>query len=799
MQRIVGLLLCAAVWTASAPAQTTATLTIRVIDPRGTPVESAEVTLSNPVTGFNRVFSTTSDGLVAFTNFPFHNYDLSVVKDGFTPEKRSVSLRSNVPVNLEVALRLEDHVVSIDVSASGSSVLIDPESTGTHTELNQGSIGRLPTAPAARGLEGVLLSMPGFAANANGAIHPRGAHNQMTFVVDGMPISDQLTGAFANAVDPSVVESVELYTGNVPAEFGNKVSGVAVVTTQSGLNSGRKFAGSLALSAAQFGTLATLAQAAGGTGKFGYFASLNTMKSNRYLDQVSNDNLHNGGNSERAFTRLDYQATPVDIVRLSAMAGRSSFQLANLRSQHAHLQDQRQELNDISISTSWLRTLGARATVETNASFRNAFAELYSSPGDTPVTASQSRRLTTWNFGSRYSLFTGRHNVRLGVDYQRFPLREHFNFAITDARFNSPASPGFIETLLPHDLTRSGRWFSYSGAGAGQMASAFIQNQIRLGRLQLHLGLRFDNYRFLVVGSQFQPRLGVSYHVKESGTVFRASYNRTYQTPPNENLLLSSSPQAAALAPAAVRDTLGSGFALIRPERQNVYELGLQQSIGTAVSVTAAYYHKQSDDLQDNDNFLNTGIIFPTSLAKSRVNGAEGRVMFFPGRRFSASLAGTHYHVIVTPPFTGGLFLGSAALDALSAGPFVIDHDQKLGLAANAVYNVTRSLWTSLSLRCDSGLVSNPSNPDVVRLDPDYANLLPYVDLTSNPPRVNARTLTDIAVGYARMKDSTKKWEVVVQVSNLFDRTALYNFQSIFVGTRLVSPRAASLRFRWFF
>jgi hypothetical protein len=248
-----------------------------------------------------------------------------------------------------------------------------------------------------------------------------------------------------------------------------------------------------------------------------------------------------------------------------------------------------------------------------------------------------------------------------------------------------------------------------------------------------------------------------------------------------------------------VRDQLGSGFAYIRPERQNVYEVGLQQSIGNAISVTAAYYHKQSDDLQDNDNFLNTGIIFPTSLAKSRVNGAEGRVMFFPGRRFSASLAGTHYHVIVTPPFTGGLFLGSAAIDALSSGPFVIDHDQTLGLAGNAVYNVTRSLWTSLSLRHDSGLVSNPSNPDVVRLDPDYADLLPYVNLASNPPRVNARTLTDIAIGYTRMRDSAKKWEAVLQVSNLFDRTALYNFQSIFVGTRLVSPRSASLRFRWFF
>jgi len=46
------------------------------------------------------------------------------------------------------------------------------------------------------GLESVLVTFPGFAQNANGAIHPRGAHNQMTYVLDGMPITDQLTGAF---------------------------------------------------------------------------------------------------------------------------------------------------------------------------------------------------------------------------------------------------------------------------------------------------------------------------------------------------------------------------------------------------------------------------------------------------------------------------------------------------------------------------------------------------------------------------------------------------------------------------
>jgi outer membrane receptor for ferrienterochelin and colicin len=798
MPRISALIICLLL-AAAMQAQTTATLTVRVTDPQGQAVEGAQVTLANPLTGLNRALVTDADGAATFTNFPFHNYDVSVEKAGFAPEKRTASMRSNVPVTLGIQMKLEDHVISVDVSAAATGVLVDPDSTGTHTELNQGSIAKMPMAPGARGIEGVMLTMPGFAANANGAIHPRGAHNQMTFVVDGMPISDQLTGAFANAVDPTVVESVELYTGNVPVEFGNKVSGVAVVTTQSGLNSGKKFSGSAAVSAAEFDMLSAVAQVAGGTDKFGYFASMNAMKSNRYLDQVSIDNLHNGGNSERAFTRLDYQATPMDILRLSVMAGRSEFQLANLRSQHASGQRQRQELNDISVSSAWLRTLGARSTMEVNTSFRNAFAELFSSAGDTPVSASQSRRLTTWNLGGRYSLFTGRHNVRAGVDYQRFPVREHFNFAITDAEFNRPGAEDFIETLLPYDLTRGGGWFRFSGAKAGQMASGFVQDQIRMGRLQLYLGLRFDNYRFLVKGSQFQPRVGVSYHIKETGTVLRASYNRTYQTPPNENLLLSNSPEAARLAPASVREQLGTGFSYIRPERQNVYEVGVQQAVGKAVSVTATYYHKQSDDLQDNDNFLNTGIIFPTSLAKSRVNGAEGRVMLFPGRRFSASVAGTHARVIVTPPFTGGLFLGSAAVDALSAGPFVIDHDQRLGLSSNAVYNVTRSVWTSLTVRHDSGLVSNPSDPAEVRVDPDYADLLPYVNLESDPTRVKPRTITDAAVGYTRMKDGEKKWEAVAQVSNLFDRTALYNFQSIFVGTRLVSPRAASVRFKWFF
>ena len=778
-------------------AQGTATLDVLVSDPALNPVTAA-VTLSNPVTGLLRETATGDDGRARFSNVPFQTYEFTVVKAGFRPFKRVLDLRSNVPVALDVPLVLEDQVISVDVAAD-TATLIDPASTGTRTELNTAAIQKMPVSPAARGLEGVLLSMPGFAANANGAIHPRGAHNQMTFVIDGMPISDQLTGAFANAIDPSVVESLDLYTGNVPAEFGNKVSGVAVVTTRTGLNSGRAFSGSVQAAAAGFDTLSSLTQFAGGAAKLGYFASFTAMKSNRYLDSVSLDNLHNGGNSQRAYTRLDYQPSGRDIFRFSVMAGRSSFQLANLRSQHANLQDQRQSMEDISTSAAWIRTLDARSTFEAQTSFRNAFARLFPSPGDTPVTAHQARRLATWNFGARYNRLAGAHTLRGGIDFQRFPVRENFSFAITSPSFNEPGSSGYNESLLPHDLTRGGDWFRFSAAGAGSLSSAWFQDQFRLGRFQLVLGLRYDYYRFLSRGAQWQPRLGLSYHLKETGTVFRASYNRTFQTPPNENLLLSNSGQAAALAPAAVREALGGATATIRSERQNVFELGLQQTLGKDVGVTATYYHKNATDLQDNDNFLNTGIIFPTSLKSSRINGAEGRVVLFPGHRLSATLSATHGRVVVNPPFTGGLFLGSAAIDALSAGPFIIDHDQKLSLAANAVYNLTRSLWLSAIVRYDSGLVSNPSDPDDVRRDPDYADQIPYVDLDAATPRVHPRTLVDLAVGYAHSVEGRRRWETVAQVSNIGNVTALYNFQSIFVGTRVVAPRAASIRFRWFF
>lgn len=765
-------------------AQSGAPLEVTVVDSTGTPIPNATVTLDLLTGGAPTTRVTAADGLARWSGLAWQRYRVRATAPGFTTAATTVTLRSSILERVTLTLSVGALSQTLIVSESSSLPAVDPEQTGSRTLISRETIDQLARTGGSRGIEQVLATFPGFAQNANGAIHPRGAHNQLTYVIDGMPISDQLGGAFANSIDPSLVETLELYTGNIPAEYGNKVSAVAQITTRSGQGLARRFSGNLNTQAGQFDTLNQTLQLAGESGRLALSTLLLGVKSNRYLDSVSLDNLHNGGNNQRFFTRLDYQASPRDILRLALMGGRSRFESANLRSQHANLMNQRQALDDSSLAATWLRTLDATSTLESHFSLRPSRARLLPSPGDTPVTAWQDRRAATITLNTRYSKILRRHNFRFGVDYQTYPLSESFRFAVTDPLFD------------PELTTRA---FSFHDSARGSMRSAFLQDHFRWGRFTATLGLRYDSYRFLVNGAQWQPRVGIAYHLRETNTVFRASYNRLYQTPPNENLLLSSSPTAALLAPPLVRETFGDAAPRLRPERQNFYELGFQQGLRSWLTVSGAYYHKSATDQQDNNNFFNTGIIFPITLSRIRVNGAEGRIDFRPRGRWSANLSLTHARAVSTPPFTGGLYLGNEAVEALSAGPFVIDHDQVLGASGLLAYTHPKGFFANLTTRYDSGLVANPSDPAEVAADPDYADLLPYVNLASDPARVRPRTISDVVLGYRHKPADITRWEFAVQATNLTNQTALYSFQSIFVGTRVVQPRTLALRYRLFF
>jgi hypothetical protein len=177
------------------------------------------------------------------------------------------------------------------------------------------------------------------------------------------------------------------------------------------------------------------------------------------------------------------------------------------------------------------------------------------------------------------------------------------------------------------------------------------------------------------------------------------------------------------------------------------------------------------------------------------VTGAEARVALRERRGVSGSVSLTTGRAIATPPFTGGLFLGQDAVDLLTAGPFPIDHDQRLSVHGVGQYDPPGPFWAERVGAVRQRPRGQPVRPGEVAADPDYADLLPYVNLDADDPtRAAAHDRGPVGRVGRTTATGRRTWSLQLQVTNLTNRTALYNFQSVFVGTRLVQPRTVAVR-----
>ncbi len=248
---VIGFL--ALVLPALALAQGTTSIRGNVQDEQKGAVPGATVSVRHAASGLARETVSDAAGAFELANLPLGTHDVTITLAGFSTFQKRVEATTAVPVRVDAELTLGTFTDTVQVIPEQAAV--DTTSAGTRHAVSVTRIEHIPVAVSSRGIEAVLVAFPGFAQNANGAIHPRGAHNQMTFLIDGLAISDQLTGAFANSLDVSVVQTAELLTGNIPAEFGSKVSGVAVLNSRSGRGTGRPVSGAFSLAGGGFRVL----------------------------------------------------------------------------------------------------------------------------------------------------------------------------------------------------------------------------------------------------------------------------------------------------------------------------------------------------------------------------------------------------------------------------------------------------------------------------------------------------------------------------------------------------------------
>jgi Carboxypeptidase regulatory-like domain len=812
-------------------------------------VVDAAVELSNPGTQLDA--KTDEAGKFCFDGVGPGEYKLTARANGFRPDRQKISVHPGGPAYLTVSLAVEtanQQVTVVEGSADVGSLNV------AQTQIGAGLIENLPSESVNAALSSILtLTTPGVAADSNGVFHPLGEHAETSFSIDGQPISDQQSRIFSNQISANTIQEMRTLQGAPPAEFGDKTSLIVEATTRSGLNTG-KANGTVALGYGSFATPTASVAIASGSRTLGNFVAVDGVDSQRFLDAPEFRPLHANGNAESLFDRLDWRPNDATSLHLNVSAARSWFQAPNTYDQQAAGQDQRQHMTSFNVGLGVSRVLSPVLLLSANTWVRQDRVNYFPSANvfsDQPATLSQSRRLTSTGLRGDLTYTHGRHTAKGGVQIQVTPLSEAFSTGLTDAAFNSPCidrhgvpvadasltstsqcvgynnssyvppfsgNPGYQTALLPYDLTRGGTLFGFRGATTIYEESAYVQDSIRLGQFNLNLGLRYDNYDGLSKGFGVQPRGGVTYQLRATGTVFHLSYAKVFLTPYNENLILSSSTGAGGLANGS------DSVQPLTPARRNQFNAGAEQQFGTKFSVQTEYFWKFTRGAYDFNTILNTPLNFPIQFRKSKIDGALVRATLTNVHGFSAFTVMGHSRSRLFSPESGGINFGTAY--APVARP---DHDQGFQQTTNLQYQFSqkdlRGLWLGLTWRYDSGLVvvSVPDYATALTLTGDEqqamelycgsvfatveqplhtcdspqrgAGLVHIVadgsyNPDTNPSRIRPRNLFDVALGSGSVWKSDRYslgWKVTVV--NLMNKVALYNFLSSFSGTHFVTPR----------
>jgi hypothetical protein len=713
-----------------------------VTDPNGALVPGATVQLSNPVSGYTRSAVTDTSGQYRFFNLPFDQYTVTASSAGFASSSTHVQVYSTVPVALAFHLQIGGVASSVTVESTPDAVEQDPT---FHTDVDRSVIDHLPVESPSSELSSIVtLASPGVAADSNGLMHGLGDHAENSFNLDGEPITDQQSKVFSNQVPASAVQSLQVIDGAPPAEYGDKTSLVVKLTTRSGQGV-TKPTGSVKLSYGSFGTSNLSFDTAYGGAKWGNFIAADGLQSGRFLDGPEFSVFHDKGNEENVFDRADFNFTPKDSIHFDGQYTHSWFQTPNDFENVGVVgpdgspvgnTDQRSKIGTINFSPTFTHVINNDSDANLGFYVRRDSYNYY--PSNNPFadfaldqqqeTISQVRSLTNVGVHADVSYVHGVNNAKLGGMYEQTFLRENDNIGVVDptidpaclgpggspASCNSPGAtpnPNYNPVLAPYDLTQGGTLYAWKGRTDVKQLALYGEDQITKGNWMFNMGIRGDFYNGLTIQRQAEPRAGLSYSLKKTGTILRASYARTQETPFNENLVLSSTGCANPVL-FAIFATLQAGNCAAQagtpfnPGFRNEFHAGFGQSIGQHFVFNGEYIWKYTHNAYDFSVLGTTPITFPIEWHSSKIPGyalsaALTDVKGLSVRFNSSSVAARFFN-----PQLGGV--GATPGIAGSTLPFRIDHDEHFNSTTHVEYAMPfrKSLYYAFNWRYDSGLVA---------------------------------------------------------------------------------------------
>src|SRR6266705_5963347 len=304
------------------PQRISGELRLQVTDPAGGGIRAAGAVVGQ-ATGVERMFETDENGRVTLRGLPLGRYEVVIGSEGFSKKTELLEIDSQLP--LEHVVRLEISPLTTTVEVQVVDTLFDPTRTAAY--LPHSVLQDLASAAPNRAVINLVNTQPGWVLEANGALHPRGSEYDVQYVVDGVPLYDNRSTAFAQSVNVEEFQSLNVRTAGYPAEFGLKLGGVIETASDQdahhGLQGNASFqggsfdsrAGFLSVQYARAGTSVTV--------------NGDAMATGRYLDSPVEQNYTNRGSGQGLSTVWDREWSAVDHTRVYVNHHNTIFMVPN--------------------------------------------------------------------------------------------------------------------------------------------------------------------------------------------------------------------------------------------------------------------------------------------------------------------------------------------------------------------------------------------------------------------------------------------------------------------------------------
>jgi hypothetical protein len=742
-----------------------------VTDPSGAVIPNAAIQLTDKVSGFDRTTTTDATGQFIFSNVPFNPYTIDVSAKGFASLSQNVEIRSSVGISVKLVLQIAGANQTVTVESGGDLIEDDPtfhtdvdRDMFTKVPLESQSSGLsalvTQTTPGVSADSNGLFHGLGDHASNSFSVDGQSITDQQSKVFSNQLPSNSIqsieviSGAppaeYGDKTSLVIVattrsgQGVTQPTGSVYGSYGAFGSSAGGVDLSYGGTSWGNFVEADGLNSGRFLD----------PPEFTVFHDKGNEEN--IFDRVDYsftqaDSIHLDLNYSRSWfqTPNAFQNVAVQNVENggAGIGGGASSDPTFVSVGNA---DQHSKIGTYNISPTYTRIISTNSVVNLGAFVRRDGYDYYPSanpladlgPSNLQTSSiSQYRTLTNAGIHADYSYVKGVNNLKVGAQYEQTFLRENDHLGIVEPTYNSPcidsngnpvsgfvstsqcASAGYLSndpsvtyaygagTFNPllelYDLTRGGAFYGYFGHTDVKEMALYAEDEIKAGHWDFNLGLREDLYNGLTHANQTEPRLGVAYNVKPTGTVGSISYARTLETPFNENLVLSSEGCANAVLSPLLNCSSGVSSTM-RPGFRNEFHASLQQALGKNVVFSGEYIWKYTHNAFDFSVLGNTPITFPIDWHNSKIPGYALHVEVPNYHNFTAYTVMSSVAARFFPPQVAG----AGATVGQTGLPFRIDHDEKFNQTTHVQYTVAHDgswvngIWGGFNWRLDSGLVA---------------------------------------------------------------------------------------------